>query len=120
MKLIFSLMSALGMSLLIVMSANAGTVTTTTTTTVTTVKKINCYQKHKVHKKKHRCHARRCSANRCYSNEMDRFEYACPGGAYDCYYDLHGRYFKQDYLPISYGHDVRYSCLASEDPSSCS
>lgn len=107
------------------MTANAGTATTTTTTTtVTTVKKISCHQhtkKHVKHKKqvKHRCYQSSRSPCPVYI-EYDYGNNQCPGGAYDCYYDLQGNYYRQSYLPITPDNNVKYACLASDDPASCS
>lgn len=98
-------------------TANAGTVTTTTTT-VTTVKKYSCNHHRRHHRyRRHRCYSCSCPYYGCYT---EYYQDSCPGGGYDCYYDLEGDYFRQTYLPVTYDHEVQYSCLASDDPSSCS
>jgi hypothetical protein len=100
------------------LTASAGTITTTTTT-VTTVKKVKCGTTHKkYHHRKYRC----SYYNDCpsYTYYYDDSSNTCPGGAYDCYFDTHGNYFKQSYLPVTYDHNVKYNCLASDDPGSCS
>lgn len=117
MKPILSMMVFLLCSSSLIITANAGSVTTTTTvTTVKTVKKSTC---HKKYKKRH-YYSRGCSSYYGCSYYDESYYNRCPGGAWDCYFDLHGRHFQQEYIPVSYGHDVRYSCLQSEDPGSCS
>lgn len=106
----------------LVFTANAGTVTTTTKTTVTTVKTTSCYKKHKKYKKqkRHRSYSSNRSYFGSYSSSEARYQNQCPGGAFNCYYDLENNHFRTTELPVSYDDNVKYSCVASEDPASCS
>lgn len=105
----------------LILSANAGTVTTTTVTTVKTVKQTNCHKKYKTYKR-HHYYTRGCSSYYGCSYYDESYYNRCPGGAWDCYYDLHGRHFQQEDISegVSYGHQVKFKCLESEDPASCS
>lgn len=103
----------------LILTANAGTITTTKTTTTVTTTHYSCKNRYHKHYKKYRYY-RGCPSYRYsyYDNSDDWNQ--CPGGAYDCYWDLQNNYYRQNFYPISYDHNIKYSCLQSDDPASCS
>lgn len=125
MKPAISIAIAFLLSFSLIVTASAGTITTTTVTTKTITTKSTCgYKKHyKKVSHKHYKRYKTCSnyGGGCasYVAEYDDWD-QCPGGAYNCYFDLQGNYMRQTYLPVGYGSNVKYACLADDDPASCS
>ncbi len=102
----------------LITAANADTVVTKKTVTTITTTHTSCHNTHHKKHKRHHHHYYSCSSMDCYN--LDYSSNMCPGGEFDCYWDLQNTQYRQTYLPINHNNNTAYSCLASEDPASCS